>query len=193
MLSRLRMLAVAAAVAASAPAAAMADAAPRPPGVQGKPPSPRHLTKARSDGKLKQSPRRSRRAKAHLAAVPGHTHSRLWCSGNQIGGDASLSALTQGNSVIVSSQLFRWTNAGWVADVRWLARTAWDPIQVTVRSRWTDTSGQLGTPTPTFTIGLHGYYYAIAQKIIWVTRAGQYAGEDYRWLTDLNGNYYCRM
>lgn len=65
---------------------------------------------------------------------------------------------------------------------------------VNLNLRWTETSGQLTNPTPTFNINLHGHYYAMLSRS-WRAygSGGGVAYNDYRWLTNRYGQYYCWM
>jgi hypothetical protein len=104
--------------------------------------------------------------------------------------------------VIVTNQLFRWTASGWTPDISVPGVAAWAPLTVNSFSQWIFvTNGNLAPdgPTATFQIGLHGYYYAIAQNIMFVNRAtGQVTYSDYRFIDHPNPSgttsyYYCKM
>jgi hypothetical protein len=126
-------------------------------------------------------------------------HSLLWCNGSQIGANDDASATTMGGTewVQITNTLFRWNGSAWVKDVSGATAAAGGSAMVNFNSRWLfypsgNPGASIGT---TFTIGLHGYYYAVAQDIRWYSVAtGQFLDRDYAWVNNAYGDsYYCRV
>jgi hypothetical protein len=119
---------------------------------------------------------------------------KMWVYGNYM-----YASVDAGERVRVTETLWRWTGTKWIkgADGPTIyARPAGVNTMVFGHlSNWYDSSGvQDGDGTAhSFALPWRGYYYAIAEEIVWLNSAGAQVDRTYDWLYSISGgsNYYC--
>jgi hypothetical protein len=166
------------------------------------PPAPAKVpAKAKLPKGLKSSVGRFGRpaTRLHVTGSRMFSHSVMWCNSSQIAANDWATASTNGGTewVQITNTLFRWNGSAWVKDVSGATAAAGGRAVVNFTNPWSFyPSGAPGATIGTvFTIGLHGYYYAVAQDIRWYSVAtGQFLDRDYAWLNNGYGDsYYCSI
>jgi hypothetical protein len=137
---------------------------------------------------------------APTASAAGHnySHGTLWCDSGYAGvGRGMTASVVGGEHVRLTHTLYRWTNQGWVrVSVAPTVRTnpAYGGVEyVTAEySDWFTLNGVFSRQGqfPRWPISLRGYYYAIAEEIVWVNSSGVRVDSHSGWVTASNG-YYC--